>query len=182
MSERCWKLDVLPIETVISGSEGPATVRRGIHIQYPAEAESEIDPTLEPHGECLSRIFMGLEKLLVSMGKIPWAVSILDRDYSLVGHFCEIKGDTAELCFGPCRPPVPNRGQGGYVRVGMILVFSKSALGRVANRSPLFAAAWKSLADKSSAEHWLSFAGPLESKWTRRVEEVDVELYKLLRG
>ena len=182
MRERCWKLDILPIQTVISGPGSPLTVHQGIHIRYPAEAEALIDPTLEDHDECLTRIFIGLEKAFVSMGKTAWAMSMLDRDYSLAGHICDIKGDTTDLCFGPCRPPVPSARQGEYVHVGMIIAFSKSSLEQKANRSPLFAAVWKSLADKSPDEHWLSFVGPLDSEWTRSAEYGDAELYKSLRG
>jgi hypothetical protein len=156
----------------ISHRGGPFVPDGTLTYWLPDEAIEAVDPILTPHGQEASWYF---DKLNHVRGPVPWALVCIDQEYELAGHIAEARIPDAGIAFSSYTYPDPPLQPDCVPKVGVLVLASKTGLRSVANRSPVFAAAWQALEECREDRRWLIVLDPLDESWLREVVPGDSE-------
>ena len=110
----------------------------------------------------------------------PWAIVIFPSEYALAGHITDVRGVRENVQMSSFShiynyleqippPDVP--------MVSMLFVRKKGVFSALAARSPLFAAAWELLKDKSHQTPWMCFSESPDVGWLASNENVGDQIY-----
>ena len=164
--------EILIAESAWSKDGGPLVPDDRLTYGIPDEAQELLDSILCPYGQDPNWYF---DKLNFGRPPAPWALVCLDRDYAIGGHIAASRPPDAGIAFAPYDPwpdPVPSDFVPG---VGVLTLASKSGLERAAGSSPVFAAAWTALRERSGNKRWLVVLDSLSQDWLTEVLPGDRE-------
>jgi hypothetical protein len=153
---------------------GPFVPDDCLTYSIPDEALKILTPILRPYGADPMWYF---DRLNSGRPPAPWALVCLDREHAIAGHIAQTRSSRNDIAVVAYHQPVA-LAPGDPPPVGVLVLFNKSGLERVKDKSPAYEAAWQALSGCSAAKRWLVTLDPLPEDWLAKVEPTDAEAWR----
>ena len=166
----------------VDGEFTPLAPDSFAHLILAPSGMAALERAMIPFGQTAYGILL-LDSFTRSRAKLPDPVAIVlfDRDYSLIGHFLELRGERSDVKCTYCsyRPDQPPP---AYPPISLVYVPDWEIFATMARGSPLLAGAWSSLSDADHRKRWLCIADPLPEQWVATMEASDRKTFTRIRG